>query len=255
LANAKRDEREQRQRALARRRALAAAGVAVVVIAAVWALVALWRAPIFSVETVNVVGARRLSTAQVLARAQIPADATLVRLRKGDIVDRLLADPWVAEARVDRDFPNTIHIEIVERVPVATIDAGGTRIWLIDGSGVWLAKRSAEETDSLPVVRDVEKLTPQAGARAESPELLNALAIIGGLSPELLAKVRTVSAPTVDRTALVLPHGVQVITGSAEDIQKKDTVARAILAENKNVVSVNVRVVNRPTWRGLDSGN
>lgn len=255
LANVKRDEREQRQRALARRRALAAAAGVVIVIAAVWALIALWRAPIFSVESIKVVGAKRLTPAQVIARAQVPADATLVRLSKRDIVDRLLADPWIAEARVDRDFPSTVDIEIVERVPVATIDAGGTRIWLIDGSGVWLAKRSAEETDSLPVVRDVDKLSPQAGARTESPELLNALAIIGGLSPELLAKVRTLSAPTVDRTALVLPRGVQVIVGSAEDIEKKDQVARAILSENKNVVSVNVRVVNRPTWRGLDSGD
>ena len=36
---------------------------------------------------------------------------------------------------------------------------------------------------------------------------------------------------------------MQVFVGSAEDIAKKDTVARAILAENKNVVYVNVRVV------------
>jgi cell division protein FtsQ len=254
LANAKRDEREQRQRALARRRALALAGIVAVVVAAVWGLVALWRAPIFTVERIGVTGNRRLSEADVLARAQVPADVTLVRLSKREIVDRLQKDPWIAEARLDRQFPDALGIEIVERVPVATIDAGGTQVWVVDGSGIWLAKRSAEDTPALPVVRDIDKLVPQAGARSESPELLNALAVLGGLSPELRARVRTVSAPSIDRTALVLPRGVQVIVGSAEDIAKKDTVARAILAENKNVVSVNVRVVNRPTWRGLDSG-
>jgi cell division protein FtsQ len=85
--------------------------------------------------------------------------------------------------------------------------------------------------------------------------LLNALAVLTGLSPELRAKVRTVSAPTVDKTALILPRGVQVFFGSAEDVTKKDIVARSILADNKNVVYVNVRVVNRPTWRGLDTAN
>jgi len=255
MANAKRDEREQRQRAMARRRTLVVAGAVVAVLAIVWGLVALWRAPIFSVETTNVIGNRRLTPSEVRARAQVPADATLLRLNKGAIAERLLADPWISEARLDRRFPSTLDIEIVERVPVATIDAGGTRIWLVDGSGVWLAKRSAEDTPALPVVRDIDELAPQAGARSDSPQLQNALAVLTGLSPELRAKVRTVSAPSIDRTALILPRGVQVIVGSAEDIKKKDAVARAILAENKNVVSVNVRVVNRPTWRGLDSDN
>ena len=91
--------------------------------------------------------------------------------------------------------------------------------------------------------------------RTTSPELLNALAVLGGLSAELRSKVRTVSAPTVDRTALILPGGVQVFFGSAEEVAKKDSIARAILAENKNVVYVNVRVVDRPTWRGVDSVN
>src|SRR5512137_1235893 len=66
LANAKRDEREQRQRVLARRRALVLAGTIALVVAAVWGIVALWRAPIFTVEKINVTGNRRLSQASVL---------------------------------------------------------------------------------------------------------------------------------------------------------------------------------------------
>jgi cell division protein FtsQ len=252
MANVKRDERERRQRALSRRRILAWGGIAVAAIAVGWGLVSVWRAPIFSIDATTVTGAARLTTAQIVARAGVPEDATLLRLGKGDIVDRLLAEPWIAEARVVRHFPHTLGIEVVERAPVALIDAGGTNIWLVDGSGVWLSKRSSADTGTMPVVRDIENLEPQAGTRSTSPELVNALAVLGGLSPQLRAKVRTVSAPTVDRTALILPRGVQVFFGSAEDVGKKDTVARAILSKNKNVVYVNVRVVNRPTWRGLD---
>jgi len=255
MANAKRDERERRQRAVSQRRTLVFAAMALVALAAIWGLVALWRAPIFSVDTTTVSGNSRLNTEQVLARATVPQDATLLRLPKGAITDRLLADPWIAEARVDRKFPHSLHIEIVERTPVATVDAGGTNIWLIDGTGMWLAKRSAEDSGTMPVVRDIENLAPKAGVASNSPELRNVLAVLAGLSPELRAKVRSVSAPSIDRTALILPRGVQVFFGSAEDVAKKDTVARTILAENKNVVYVNVRVVNRPTWRGLDTTN
>lgn len=255
MANVKRDERERRQRALSRRRSLVMAALVVVAIAIIWGLVSLWRAPIFSVDTTVVAGNERLSVERVLARAKVPQGTTLLRLPKGDIVRRLLADPWIGEARVVRRFPHTLLIEVVERKPVAIIDAGGTSIWLVDGSGMWLAKRSAEDTGAMPVVRDIENLAPKAGVRTTSPELLNALAVLGGLSSQLRSKVRTVSAPSVDRTALILPRGIQVFIGSAEDVAKKDSVVRAILAENKNVVYVNVRVVNRPTWRGLDSGD
>lgn len=255
MANVKRDERERRQRAMSQRRTLVMVALAILAMVLIWGLVALWRAPIFSVDTTVVTGNSRLSTTAVLARAKVPEDATLLRLPKRRIVSALLADPWIAEARVVRRYPHTLAIEIVERKPAATVDAGGTNIWLIDGSGTWLSKRSAEDTAAMPVVRDVENLTPKSGERVASPELLNALAVLAGLSPELRAKVRTVSAPTVDKTALILPHGIQVFFGSAEDVAKKDTVARAILAKNKNVVYVNVRVVNRPTWRGLDTTN
>jgi len=255
LASAKRDERERRQRAILQRRMLVWAGIAVIVVAVLWGLIALVRAPIFSVEAISVTGAQRLTRAQVLDRAQIPASTTLLWLPKNAIVGRLLAEPWIADARVARRFPHTVEIEITERKPVAIVDAGGTSIWLVDRSTTWLAPHSATDTAKLPVIRDVDNLVPRAGRRSSSPELRNAVAVLNGLSPTLREKVRKVTAPTIDRTALILPRGVQVIVGSARDIRQKDKVALAILARNKKVVSVNVRVVKRPTWRGLDTGD
>jgi len=251
-ANVKRDERERRQRAIAQRRALATVGAVVIAVLLMWGAVALWRAPIFSIRTTDVVGNKRLSKAQVLARAQVPADATLIRLTKAAVTKRLRTDPWIADVRLSRDFPHTLRIEVVERVPVAIVDAGGTNLWLIDGTGVWVTRRGAEDTGTVPVIRDIENLSPSEGTRAASPQLVNALKVLEGLSPELKAKVRSISAPTTDRTALILPHGVQVFIGVAEDIAKKDALARTILAKNRNVVYVNVRVVSRPTWRGLE---
>lgn len=253
MAGVKRDERERRQRAIARRRVLLTAGAVALVVLVGWGLGSLWNAPIFTVDTIAVVGNRHLSVSQVRGLAAVPEGTTLLKLPKAAIEARLTRNAWIADASVHRDFPHAVRIEVTERTPVAIVDAGGTAVWLIDASGIWLSPHSAESTSALPVIRDVENLKPAAGARADSKELLNALAIVGALSHELGSKVRSVSAPTIDRTALVLAHGVQVFFGSADDAEKKDTVARAILARNKNVVSVNVRIVDKPTWRGLDS--
>jgi cell division protein FtsQ len=253
MASVKRDERERRQRQISRRRGLIWVVLVVIAVGVVWGLIALARAPIFSVDQITVNGVTRLTRAQVLDRAKVPAETTLLRLPKGAIVKRLLAEPWIAEARVVRRFPHTLEIDIAERRPVAIVDAGGTSIWLVDNSATWLAPRSATDTRTLPVIRDVENITPKAGTRSASAELQNAIAVLNGLSSELRSKVRTVTAPTIDKTALILSRGVQIFVGSAEDIAKKDQVAQAILAQNKNVVYVNVRVVDRPTWRGLDT--
>lgn len=254
VANVKRDERERRQREIGRRRLLVGAVAAIVLVGLVWGCVALARAPIFSVTSVDVTGTSHLTKAAILQRARIPVDTTLLRLPTGSIRANLLADPWVADLKIVRHFPHTLELRITERSPVAIVDAGGTSLWLVDGDGHWIAKRTAETSGTLPSIRDIDGLVPKAGEQSGSAELRNALAVINGISPELRRMVRTVSAPSVDRTTLILPHGVQVLVGSAEEIGKKDVVVRTILAQHKNVVFVNVRVVNRPTYRGLDTG-
>jgi len=255
IAHVKRDERERRQRAIARRRLIFGAAVVLVLAAIVWGVVALARAPIFSVTSVDVTGTSHLSKAAVLRRAKIPVGTTLLRLPTSQIRTALRADPWVSDVRIVRHFPHTLELQITERAPFAIVDAGGTSLWLVDANGYWIARRSADTSAALPSIRDVEGLVPKAGEQSASAELRNSLAVIAGLGPELRALVRTVSAPTIDRTTLILPRGVQVLVGSAEDIATKDTIVRTILAQHKNVVFVNVRVVNRPTWRGLDTSN
>lgn len=255
IAGAKRDERERRQQAIARRRVLLVAALAVVLGIVVWGLFALWRAPIFPVQRVVVTGSSRLSTESVRKLAAVPEDATLIRADLGRIEERLLTSPWIAEATVARQFPDTLAIEVVERTPSAVIDAGGTKLWLADSTGRWLGPLGSQDATGLVTVRDIEGLAPQAGERTRSPEARNALAVIAGLSAEMRQMLKTVSAPSVDKTALITTSDVQIIVGNAEDIAKKDIVARKILATENGVVYVNVRVVDRATWRGLDSSN
>lgn len=255
VANVKRDERERRQRGLARRRVLTVLALAMGVVALAGGLVALWRAPLFSVRTVEVVGVTHLTRDAVLKRAAIPSGTTLLRVPAQDIEKRLAGEPWVASATVSRRFPGTLVVTVVERAAVALVDVGGTSLWLVDADAHWLGRRSAEDTAAAMTIRDIEGLTPKPGNQSQSPELRNALDVFKGLSPELRALTRTISAPSVDKTALLTTKDVQIFVGSSDDIAKKDRVAREILSQQKNVVYVNVRVVERPTWRGLDTPN
>jgi len=255
IAGAKRDEREKRQLAMARRRLLLgvlAAGAAFLMI---WGVVALWRAPIFQIEQIEVRGNSHLSKAAVLKLAAIPEDATVLRFDAKAAETRLLRDPWIATAEVTRRLPGVATIVVSERSAAAVIDAGGTNLWLVDAEGYWLGLSKSADSTGLVTVRDIETLKPKAGERTNSAEVRNALAVIKGLSPEMKEQLKTISAPTIDKTALITASDIQIMVGSAEDIVKKDRVARKILADQQGVVYVNVRVVDRATWRGLDDTN
>ena len=251
LSDAKREERERRQHQARFKRLLVVAAVLGGVALVVWGAFALYRAPVFTVRDLVVTGADHYTKDQVVRIARIPAGVTLVRLPAADIKRRLEADPWIASAEVDRDYPSTVRIAIAERTPAAVVDAGGDRLWLVSTDGRWLGPRT-EGTKLLPVIEDVPKLAPRAGAAVREVEVANAVKVLAGLSPKLRKRIVTVSAPTVEETALKTRGGVEIFVGTATEMAVKDKIIGEILAEHDGVVYINVRVTDRPTWRGLE---
>lgn len=252
VANSKRIEREQRLRVQRRTFRLKVALMLIVIASVVFALVSVYQSQIFEVANVDVVGNTQLTSAEVIALAALPEHATLLRFPSGEMVERLMQNPWIESATVTRDFPDTARIRIVERVPYAQVDVGEAASWLVNRQGVMIAQQTPDTTSTLIVIRDITGLDPRPSVKTGSEPLLNALDVWAGLGAELRALTRAISAPSIDKTALITHDDVEVFIGSADDIEKKDAVARGILAEQQgNVVSINVRTVDRPTWRGI----
>ncbi len=253
VADAKRIERERRlarQRRVFRLRLVAAA---LLVAGLATGAVALYNSSVFEIRSVEVVGAVRLSDDAVRSVAAVPEGSTLLRFPRTEMVDRLLAHPWIYGAQVSRDFPDGVRIRIEERKPVAQVDTGEARFWLIDVEGVVLEQRAPETTGTLVTVRDLEDFDPVVGEESDSKTLANALAVLDGLSEELRMRTRAISAQSVDVTTLITTDDVEILVGTADDIGKKDVVARRILEEQAgSAIFINVRTVDRPTWRGLE---
>jgi cell division protein FtsQ len=217
--------------------------------------VALYNSNTFAIDEVQVEGLTELTAEEVVATAALPEGATLIRFPRGEMEVRLLAHPWISSAHISRRFPDALVIHVEERKPVALVDTGEAAFWLVDGASTVLGQRTPDATATASaVVRDLTDFEPVEGERSESAALKNALRVIEGLSDEMRAHVRAVSAPSVDLTTLITVDDIEILVGSAEDIDKKDAVALRIMEEQADtVVHINVRTVDRPTWRGLDS--
>jgi cell division protein FtsQ len=251
VAEERRREREARARSEKLAARLKVAGIVAAVVAVLGGCTLLYRAPIFVVGRVEVVGVAHLTAARVRALAAVPGDATLIRFPADAVAERVARDPWVEAVSVSRVFPDGMRIRVTERRPVALVDAGKV-FWLIDAGGFVIARRSTEDTASLPVIRDVPGLDPKAGRKSSSEPLLNAVRVLAGMSPEIVSTVRAISAATIDGTTLFTKDRIEIVVGEASDLATKDMLARRILTEQHGkVVSIDVRTVDRPTWRGL----
>ena len=94
--------------------------------------------------------------------------------------------------------------------------------------------------------------TAETGTKCTDGNVNNALAIVSGMTTELAGQVKTVSATDAESTKLTLESGVEIAFGPAQNIRDKERVCLQILNDNPGKVAyINVRVVDRPTWRSL----
>src|SRR5262252_5886248 len=117
------DPRPEPDGSVRRRRLLALALLVPIAIAmAAWAFT---YTPVFDAKHVRVEGAVSLRPDDVRALAQVDPSTNVFHLRPEAVTARLLTDPWIASATVDKDLPDTVVLTVVERRPVGVIDATG----------------------------------------------------------------------------------------------------------------------------------
>lgn len=241
-----------RKRAVQRRRLLLQGAAVAAAVAAIWVgWAALASSQLFEIRDLKVEGNSRLSDEEVLSLAALQPDETLLRIDEDDVRARLTASPWVAAADLSRGFPSTLRIEIRERVPMALVDTGVT-FWFIDGDGRILTETVPETSTVLPVVRDIPDFVAEPGTMSDSDALQNALAVLRGLDPDIVATVKVVSAPSENETALLTAGSVEIMIGEATQLDEKSILISDILSERgADVVFIDVRSVERPVSRGL----
>lgn len=227
---------------------------------------------LFKIEHVEFSGVEHLTETELAALVTIPENTTLLSVDAASIESSLLRDAWVESVSINRIFPDTLEIAVTERsiaavVDVPTSDAKSVQAWAIASDGTWLMaipdqdselgqsinSRIYEDAANVLHITDVPYGTaPEIGAHCTDDNVNNALAIVDGMTTELAEQVRVVSATDAESTELTLENGIEIAFGSAENIRDKERVCLEIMRQNEGKVAyINVRVVDRPTWRSL----
>ncbi|MER6579088.1 FtsQ-type POTRA domain-containing protein [Nonomuraea sp. NPDC001023] len=185
--------------------------------------------PVLGVRSIEIVGNLTVTSERIKQQAAVPDLHPLATVDLADVQARVLGIRQLATAKVDRVWPGTLRIEVVEREPVAVIPAGG-RFAVVDKQGVVI-----EVKDTSPFMLPLLKVDrPAAG----DPATMAALQVVQALPPVVAGKVRQVRAASAEGVTLELSDGRTVLWGGADRPQEKGRILVSLLSRKATLYDV-----------------
>ncbi len=174
---------------------------------------------VLGVRSVNVLGARTLTAAQVRAAAGISPGTPLARLDSAAVRRRLAALTPISAVTVSTSYPSSVTIRITERVAVGYRPDSGAVV-LVDRDDVaFHTVKSAPA--GLPRL-----LVPGDDARSGA-----AAQVAGTLPPQVAGKVGSISAPSEESVTLTLTDGRTVLWGGTDRSADKAKLLPVLIAQ------------------------
>lgn len=183
--------------------------------------------PVLGVRTVRVDGLSFLDEAQVREVAGVFNGTPLTRIDVDDVARRIGGLPAVASVDVSRDWPSTLRITVVERVPLGGIKRGNA-FHLFDDKAVIF--RAAESLPDGVVLVECQADNLIKGA----------VTVIQALTPQLRSELVRLSIDGPAGITLVLKKDRMVTWGDATQSELKAKVATALLKQKGNRIDVSV---------------
>jgi cell division protein FtsQ len=181
----------------------------------------LYFTPIMSARNIVVTGLGAVTQDEVAAAAAITPGTPLLQVDTDAVAARVAAIRRVATARVQRQYPSTLRVTVIERVPVVVKDfPDGPHMF--DRDGVDFATGPPP-----PAVPYLEAENP--GPR--DPATKAALEVMTSLRPEVAGQVGRIAAPSVAAITLTLVDGRAVVWGTTDRTQEKALKLGALLTQ------------------------
>jgi len=171
----------------------------------------LYFTPIMAARNFVVVGLGAVTQDEVIAAAAVRAGTPLLQVDTDAVAERVAAIRRVASARVQRQYPSTLRVTVIERVPVVVKDyPDGSH--LFDKDGVDFA--------TAPPPAGVPYLDADNPGPSDAPTKA-ALQVMTALRPEVAGQVGRIAAPSVAAITLTLTDGRVVVWGTTDRTDEK----------------------------------
>ncbi len=181
----------------------------------------LYFTPIMSARNTVVTGLGAVTQDEITTAAAVSPGTPLLQVDTDAVAERVAAIRRVASARVQRQYPSTLRVTVVERVPVVVKDyPDGPH--LFDKDGVDFA--TAPPPAGVPYL-DADNPGPS------DPPTKAALQVMTALRPEVAGQIGRIAAPSVAAITLTLIDGRVVLWGTTDRTDEKALKLGALLTQ------------------------
>lgn len=105
----------------------------------------------FGLKEIHVAGTNRLTYGDILEDAEVSLGLNSLEMNVGEVEQKLSKNPWIETVTVRRQFPNSLYIDITEKVPAFWMRQGDG-LYFADVRGKVIAPMHPGEVASLPVL-------------------------------------------------------------------------------------------------------
>ncbi|MDX1580974.1 MAG: cell division protein FtsQ/DivIB [Alphaproteobacteria bacterium] len=102
-------------------------------------------------ETVRISGTKRMDAQLIASATGLKKGLPLLGVELEGLRQSVEAIGWVKQARIQRQFPDTLHIQVIERVPFALWQMDGA-LAVVDREGAVITRDQIEHYAHLPLV-------------------------------------------------------------------------------------------------------
>ncbi|MBI2874657.1 MAG: FtsQ-type POTRA domain-containing protein [Firmicutes bacterium] len=187
--------------------------------------------PLFRLERIEVTGSPVLGRDGVKAIADVSEGDNLLGISPS-AMQRVLEEHWLIQsAKVERDLPRTLRIEITERRPVVLIRRENSYA-AVDEEGYVIALGVGRGDPGLPAVIGLEGDLPGPGRQVPDLERFMRAGQVVSLAPESVkALIREIDVQNLEDIRLLVEESLQVRLGKAADLPRQLSYLEAIRLE------------------------
>lgn len=192
------------------------------------ALVGLYFSPFLRVQGIEVVGATDTDRQQI-ADLVHSKGSSMLTASFGGAESRIAELPQVKTVQIERDWPQTVTVTVVERQPWGTWIAGSTP-YVIDSEGVVLPPGFAAPEGSL-VIHAVAAPQLNAGDKVDQDAVGLTMALVQQVPPRFQMNISEVDWSESNGLTISTDAGYTVVVGDSENMEYKLAVWQQIDTE------------------------
>ena len=160
------------------------------------------------IKQIKIDGNRIVGENEIIQLTQIQMNTLLYKIDLTAIQRNVMSHHYIKDAVVERSLPNSIHIQVAERIPIAIVNRPETLY--LDESGMVLPRSISHRLFDLPMISGITESESLAlGSIIKQPDVIEAL--------QLLATMKAVNRPMYHNISEVqVRNGGDIVAYSTE---------------------------------------